>query len=89
MITKNQHRRVRRLSLVSVVQGVASRFLGRWVYLQKSWSKKHRRSLGNIGKLLLVLYLLATGIFLLTELHILSIIGVLALFAGFFILIGR
>jgi len=51
---------------------------------------KHRRSWrGNIGKYLLALYLIATAIDLLFEINILSLIGVLALFAAVAILIGR
>ena len=45
-------------------------------------ARVRRPSLGNIGKLLLAIYLIATGIFLLTGLNILILIGVLALFAG-------
>ena len=52
-------------------------------------ARVRRPSLGNIGKLLLAIYLIATGIFLLTGLNILILIGVLALFAGVAILIGR
>jgi len=43
----------------------------------------------NIGMLLLAIYLIAVGIVTLTGLGIGIITGVLALFAGIFILIGR
>ena len=51
---------------------------------------KHRRSWrGNIGKYLLAIYLIAVAIDLLAGYDILILIGVLALFAGIAILIGR
>jgi hypothetical protein len=50
---------------------------------------KHRRSWrGNIGRYLLVSYLLGAGILILTGLNIMMLLGVLALFAGVAILIG-
>lgn len=43
----------------------------------------------NIGMLLLAIYLIVTGIVILTGLGIGILTGVLALLAGIFILIGR
>ncbi|MFZ0917191.1 MAG: hypothetical protein WAN04_09890 [Candidatus Udaeobacter sp.] len=51
---------------------------------------KHRPSWrGDIGRYLLAAYLFAAGILILTGLDIMILLGVLPLFAGFFILIGR
>jgi hypothetical protein len=51
---------------------------------------KHSQSWkGNIGRYLLAIYLIAVAIDLLTGYDILALIGVLALFAGVAILIGR
>ena len=53
-------------------------------------SGKHSRSWrGNIGRYLLAGYLLGAAILILTGLNIMTLLGVIALFAGFFILIGR
>jgi hypothetical protein len=53
-------------------------------------SGTHSRSWrGNIGRYLLALYLLAAAVLILTGLNIMTLLGIIALFAGVFILIGR
>ena len=57
--------------------------------ITKNIGKRGRSWRGNIGRYLLVAYLIATAIDLLTGYDILTLIGVLALFAAVAILIKR
>jgi type IV secretory pathway VirB2 component (pilin) len=57
--------------------------------ITKNTGKRGRSWRGNIGRYLLVAYLITTGICLLTGYNIFTLIGVLAIFAGIAILIKR
>ena len=53
-------------------------------------SGKHSRSWrGNIGRYLLAAYLLTAAVLILTGLDVMTLLGILAVFAGMFVLIGR
>jgi hypothetical protein len=53
-------------------------------------SGKHSRSWrGNIGRYLLAAYLLTAAVLILTGLDVMTLLGIIALFAGIFVLLGR